>query len=192
MSDPAIRLALLDARTELYLRADWSPNWAAYVRANQLDIMACYRFCGIIAVTSCAFYGQCFDFADCDEPDAEPAAVIEVLDQDAETIVDLCAWPLSAPDRFATGFGAAALLGADRVTNAATYYAGQFLQAYRTPLAWLRAGCAGAVILDPIAARFALSRARGPIAGEDLEHAEQIQRLTLFPAARILAPLAAA
>jgi hypothetical protein len=118
--------------------------------------------------------------------------VIEALGQDAESIVDLCAWPVGSPDRFATCFGAAALLGADRVTNPATYYAGQHLQIYRTPLGWLRAGCAGAVILDPIAARFALSHARGPIAGEDLEHAKAIQKLTRFPAARVLAPLAAA
>ena len=174
MSDPAVRLALLDARVELYARADWSPDSAAYIRANQIDIVACYRFCGIVAVTPCAFYARRFDFAHYDEPDAEPAAVIEVIGQDAETVIDLCAWPLNSPDHFASGLGAAALLGTDRVTNPATYYAGQFLQVYRTPLAWLQAGCAGAVILDPIEARFALSHARGPIAGEDLDHAERI------------------
>jgi hypothetical protein len=191
-SEARIDLPLLSARAELNRRGDPHIDWLDYVRNNAIDIATVCRFAGLIAVTHCVFYGRRFDFADPGEREAEPAAVIEALGDDGETVVDLVAWPLEAPDRFASLFGDVLLLGADRVGNPATYFAGQHLQLFKTPLSWLQADCAGAVIINPHGARFVLRRAVGPIAGEDIDHARAIQKLTHLPPQRVLAPLRAA
>jgi hypothetical protein len=191
MPDPD--LPLIAARAELNWRGDPTVDWLDFIRNNALDVPTVWRFAGVLAVTHCVFYDhRRFDFADPAERETKPAAVIEAHGDDAETVIDLVAWPLDAPGRFGSLFGDAMLLGVDRVGNPATYFGGQHLQLYRTPLAWLQAGCAGAVIIDPHGARFVLRRALGPIAGEDLDHARAIQRLTHFPLNRVLAPLVAA
>ena len=166
---------LLLARAELYERADPTAQWLAYIKAERIDARDCCPHCGLLAVTPCAFFSSRFDFAAPDEADAEPAAVIECLGDDGATIIDLCAWPLADPTRFAIMFGTAFALGIERVDNPATYFAGQHLQLYRTPLRWLQAGCDGAVILDQASAHLWLSRALGNVAGEDREHAEAIR-----------------
>ena len=143
---------LLLARAELYERADPTAQWLAYIKAERIDARDCCPHCGLLAVTPCAFFSSRFDFAAPDEADAEPAAVIECLGDDGATIIDLCAWPLADPTRFAIMFGTAFALGIERVDNPATYFAGQHLQLYRTPLRWLQAGCDGAVILDQASA----------------------------------------
>ena len=125
-----------------------------------------------------------FDFTYPKEREAEPAAVIEALGADAATCIDLVAWPLHAPERFASLFGDVVLLGIDRVGSAATYFGGQPLQLYRTPLAWLQAHCRGAVIINPHGAPLVLQNALGRVAGEDIDHARTIQKLTRLPPAR--------
>jgi hypothetical protein len=186
---PAIDLALLDARAELFCRGEPSEEWLTYVRNNAIDVATVCRFAGILAVTHCIFFGRRFDFIEPGEREAEPAAVIEALGDDAKTVVDLVAWPIEAPGRFASLFGDVAMLGADRVDSPASYFGGAHLQLYRTPLAWLQAGCSGAVIVDPFGAEIVLGRALGPVAGEDVDHAREIQKLTRLPPQRVLAPL---
>jgi hypothetical protein len=187
---PEPDLPLLAARDELLLRADPTLDWLDYTRNNAIDIPTVRRFAGLIAVTHCVFFDHHrFDFADPAEREAEPAAVIEALGDDGETVIDLVAWPIDAPGRFASLFGDVSMLGAERVDNPASYFAGQHLQIYKTPLRWLQAGCAGAVIVDPHGARIALRRAVGSIAGEDIDHARAIQKLTRLPPQRVLAPL---
>jgi hypothetical protein len=188
MTDPD--LLLLAARAELNRRADPTLDWLDYVRNNAIDIETVARFAGLIAVTHCIFFDhRRFDFADPAEREAEPAAVIEALGDDGETVNDLVAWSIAAPGRFASLFGDVSMLGSDRVGNPASYFGSQHLQLYKNPLRWLQAGCAGAVIIDPYAARIMLRRAIGPIAGEDLNHARAIQKLTQLPPQRVLAPL---
>ena len=63
------------------------------------------------------------------------------------------------------------------------YFGGAHLQIYKTPLRWLQSGCAGAAIIDPNGARFVLRRAIGPVAGEDLDHAQGNPETDAFPAA---------
>ena len=181
---------LLAARAELVARGDPHQWWLDYIREQRLDVPTVSRFAGLIAVTACVFYDHGrFDFTYPKEREAEPAAVIEALGVDAATPVDLIAWPLHAPDRFASLFGDALLLGIDRVGNAASYFGGQPLQLYRTPLAWLQAGCRGSVIIDPHGAPLVLRGALGRVAGEDIDHARAIQKLTELPPQRVLAPL---
>jgi hypothetical protein len=188
MPDPD--LPLLAARAELNCRGDPTLDWLDYVRNSAIDIETVARFAGLLAVTHCIFYGRRrFDFADPAEREAEAAAVVEALGDDGATVIDLVAWPLEAPGRFASLFGNVLMLGAARVADPATYFDGQHLQLYKNPLRWLQAGCGGAVIVDPLGARLKLRGATGPIAGEDLDHAKAIQKLTQLPPQRILAPL---
>ena len=186
-------LPLLAARAELVSRANPTLDWLDYTRNAGLDIPTVCRFAGLIAVTRCVFFDHCrFDFADPAEREAEAAAVIEALGDDGETVIDLVAWAIDAPDRFASLFGDVSMLGDDRVDNPASYFGGAHLQLFKTPLRWLQASCNGAVVIDPHGARIVLRRAGGPIAGEDIQHARALQKLSHMPAARVLAPLRAA
>lgn len=188
-----IELPLLAARAELCRRGEPHIDWLDYVRNSAIDIPTVARFGGLIAVTHCIFFdhGQ-FDFADPAEREAEAAAVIEALGDDGATVIDLVAWAIGEPGRFASLFGDVSVLGADRVGNPASYFGGQHLQIYKSPLRWLQAGCNGAVVIDPHGARIVLRRAGGPIAGEDIQHARALQKLSHIPASRVLAPLRAA
>ena len=189
LDDPDPDLALLAARAELVARGEPHQWWLDYVRANALDVPTVARFAGLIAITSCIFFDHGrFDFVLPKDREAEPAAVIEALGVDAATCIDLVAWPMHAPERFASLFGDALLLGIDRVGNPASYFGGDPLQLFKTPLAWLQAGCRGAVILDPYGAPLVLRGALGRIAGEDIPHARQIQKLTHLPLRQVLAP----
>ena len=188
MTDPDF--PLMAARAELVARGDPHHWWLDYIRSQRLDVPIIARFAGMIAVTACLFYDHGrFDFALLRDREASASAVIEALGVDAATTIDLIAWPLDAPDRFARLFGDALLLGFDRVTNPASYFGGAHLQLYKTPLAWLQAGCNGAVIIDPHGAPLVLRGALGRVAGEDIHHARAIQKLTQLPPQRVLAPL---
>jgi hypothetical protein len=183
-------LPLLAARAKLLCRAEPTLTWLDYVRNSAIDLPTVGRFAGLIAVTPCVFYDHGrFDFVLPKDRDAEPAAVIEALGVDSATVIDLVAWPVEAPDRFCSLFGDALLLGVDRVGNAATYFDGQPLQIFKTPLAWLQARCIGAVIIEPNGAGQVLRNALGRVAGEDIHHARAIQKLTQLPPQSVLAPL---
>ena len=183
-----MNLLSIELRADLYERADCGLAWLNYVRAEAIDLTATYPFIGILAVTRVKLFpGRRFDFDD----DGIPAAVCEVISDDAETVVDLVAWPLHQPSKFATALGVADGLGTDQVRNPASYFAGQHLTVHRTPLRWLKAGCRGTVILNFATAPRWLGAALGSIAGEDLGHARELARL-LHPyiePSRVLAPL---
>src|SRR5215475_7217552 len=99
-TEPAIDLPLLAARAELKSRAEPTVDWLDYIRNTGIDVPTVCRFAGVLAVTHCIFYDhRRFDFADPSEREAEPAAVIQALGEDAETVIDLVAWPLDAPNR---------------------------------------------------------------------------------------------
>jgi hypothetical protein len=105
-------LPLLAARAELNRRGDPTIDWLDYIRNAGLDVPTICRFAGLLAVTHCIFYDHGrFDFADPAEREAEAAAVIEALGDDAATTIDLVAWPIEAPDRFGALYGDVSLLG---------------------------------------------------------------------------------
>jgi hypothetical protein len=183
----AYRLMLLDYRAKLGQRAEPTPEWAAYIAAENVDLTV-YAFIGILAVTRARFFpDRRFEFYD----DGIPVAVCEVLGDDAKTVIDLVAWPIRRPDKFATALGVASGLGTDQAKNPSTFFANQPLLIHRTPLGWIKSRCRGAVILNRLTAPTWLGTALGPIAGEDLEHARELARL-LHPhvsPCRIMAPL---
>jgi hypothetical protein len=118
--------------------------------------------------------------------------VIEVLGEDDETVIDLCAWPLNRPSTFGTVLGCDAL-GMARVVNPATWAFGEVLKIHKTPLDWIKAGCSGCCILNHRHAACWLREALGPIAVEDIEHARQLDavlNLRQFPRPQILVPRA--
>jgi hypothetical protein len=181
------RLMLLDYRAELCVRAKPSPEWVAYLASEKIDLTV-YAFIGILGITRVRFLpDRRFEFCD----DGVPTAVCEVRGDDAETVIDLVAWPIARPEKFATALGVATGLGKDQAKNPATFFAGRPLLIHRTPLGWIRSGCRGVVVLDRLMAPLWLAAALGPIAGEDLTHGHELARL-LHPhvsASRILAPL---
>lgn len=171
-----------------YAVADWSQEVAAYVNLHELDLEAVNAYAGILAIVGCKFLGNgAFKF----DAGGEPGVVIEVLADDAETTIDLVAWPVDASEAFATAVGDGYALGIGNVTNAASWALGNVLRIHRTPLAWLQAGCSGVCALDHRFMTHWLRAALGPIAVEDAEHGRQVLAMLNprpFPKNRIIVP----
>ena len=192
MSTKFLTPAILLARRLLYERGDWTPEAATYVREQSLDLDLIAARAGLFTVVLAQLTGHNtgvprWDF----EPDGAPAAVVEVLAEDGCTVADLVAWPLNAPERFATAVGEADMLGINAMRNPATYWAGVPLRVHRTPLNWLKAGCDGCVILNRAWGGYWLSRCPGPIMAEDLAHGRELRRLlpNSFDMRRLLVPV---
>jgi len=161
-----------------FTQADWTPKAADYVKRECINLEAVNAHAGCLFILNCAYNG-CGHFAFGDS--GEPSAVIECLAEDAETIIDLCAWPLDRPERFATALGAGAVLGETQVTNPASWAFDKTLQVHRTPLRWLKADCVGICILDHHGTLPILARKLGPICGEDKEHAQDLMAIFSTP-----------
>lgn len=188
-----IRTPLREMRAELFagLR-ELDPDGFRYRRELGVDHPVIEAECGTVVCASLHYFApRTFDFGASDNARGIKSAVVEVFDTDRETVIDLCAWPLDRPDKFATAIRRADGLGVWRVTNPATYHVGQALRVHRTPDAWLRAGCDGVVILNPLSAPRWLAESPGQLIAEDIEHGREIGRMLhpFFPAHRILAPL---
>ncbi len=139
-----------------------------YLRKQGIDPEMAAAHAGIVSGFHCSFGGDgLFRF----DPDGEPCLVFEVLDEDAATVIDLCAFAVAAPERFGTAMGNAPALGLANITNAASWAFGTVMPIHRTPLGWLRDGGRGVVILDHRHAPAALGRALGKILAEDEAHA---------------------
>jgi hypothetical protein len=174
----------------LYSIARWSEEVDRYVRLNAIDLEALNAHAGILVVTPCTFDNGRFQFHD----DGKPAVVIEVLGADAETTIDLAAWPVDTPEAFATALGDADALGIANVDNPATWALGNVLRMHRMPLAWLKAGCGGCCILNNRYVHIWLGKALGPVAVEDIEHGRLLATMLdprPFPRNQILVPQSA-
>lgn len=179
-------IELFRARARLY-RSHPTMTSIRYVRDNGLDTNRVAEAAGCFTVMRIHPKGNRFDFS----TEAKTvAAIIEAFGFDGETVSDLVAWPLTQPSRVLTHLGRSPILGARNVFSAWTYALDQPLVCYRTPLTWWRAGCRGAVILDPIGAARILLDAPGKISGEDVDHSREIADLVrgLFDPSRFVAP----
>lgn len=175
------------AQGMLYARSGYTPEFAAWLRSNSVDLRAVHRYGGILGLCRVAWQpGERFDFFD----RGEPALVLEVLDRDAVTAIDLIAWPMNAAGPVATMCGRAGVLGMNAIVNRATYAGDRVLQVYRSPLEWLQVNCCGAVLLHPIIGAPRLAEAPGRIMARDLDHGRQLARHmgALFPQERIFVP----
>lgn len=170
-------LEMLEWRADLQARAEPSREWMEYVRGAGISMPAVYAHCGLLALARCRFIaGQRFDWSG---EDGELAAVIEVVEVERGEPVtkDLVAWSIDEPSRFGTAMGTASILGGDQLRNPASFFPDQPLPVWRTPLAWVTAGCRGVVLLDEVSGPRRLAGALGKLLAEDLEHAREIDRL---------------
>ena len=116
----------------------------------------------------------------------ETAFIMAVHNEDPNTVIDLLAWSPRDVATFGTLFGAS-ILGLDHLVNPASYTNGPCCL-YSNPLAWLRADCAGAVVLDPAKAKTALNLAPGPLTTDTLDLAEGLIWTGIIPARRLFVP----
>lgn len=119
----------------------------------------------------------------------ESAFVHPVTADDGETEIDLIAWAARDPSVFGTLLHQASLLGADRVLNPASYYGEKPCPLWRTPLAWLQAGCEGGCVLAAIPAATVLARAPGLLAAENTAHGRELVNGGALPEHKIVVPV---
>ncbi len=175
---------LRDMRLKLYAMSDWTangiaepPERTAYIKRHKLDEIEIEARAGIFAVTLCSFPGissltgqPFFQFSE----DGVPSAVIEVLDEDGETVIDLVAWPLLEPAAFATAIGNSDILGASNMRIKTR----NPLQIHSTALAWLKAGCTGCVIVNPSFAGCWFGKfCQRDLIVEDLSHGLEVEKI---------------
>lgn len=171
------RLAFM--RSESLRVAGPTPELAQYIRRHLLDLATVIAHAGYLNVALVQFLADSngagsFLF----DQGGQPAAVIEVLLFDhhrEEFTADLVAWPVGSPELFTTAMGledGASLLGPQNMVQRQ----GAPLVVHRTPLAWLKAGCAGCVPLKPAAGQW-LHLAGGPFAVEDIDHGHDLRDL---------------
>ena len=178
---PKLRLM----QRELYIRADWMANGVSepperitYVKMHNLKLDEIQAHAGLFGVCLCIFPGlsnstglPCFHFC-CD---GVPSAVVEVLDEDGKTVLDLLAWPLAEPEAFATAVGNADVVGATNMRSTAYCPFTQPLWVHRTPLGWIKAACKGCVIINPSYAGYWLRKCNRQILAEDLDHGRELR-----------------
>lgn len=169
---------------QFYSQAEPCLEWWSFIRQNKIDLKAVLPVCGTLAVALCRAVetadGQfIFDF----DPNGVPCVVIEgqligKVDGVRDYVTkDLIAWPIGAPDHFATAMGpgaGVALLGpvaAFRLPSDKTP-----LKLFRNPESWLVNGCEGSVVLKPEAAKW-LNASSVPMVCEDVDHAKTIRDL---------------
>jgi hypothetical protein len=162
-----------------------------YRRSLGVDLPTLFAECGCLVVGYAEYFAnRTFDIVSKSDDRAMLSAIIEVFDFDRETTVDLVAWPIDRPDKFATAIQHADGLGVWRAQNPATYHGGSRLRVFRSPDEWLRNGCDGAVILHSLRAPRWLGECPGEILAEDIDHGREIARMLhpFFSPRRILAP----
>jgi hypothetical protein len=187
-----IERALRSALSEFYGRVDMASGWdefLAYVRSHRLDILTIGWHVGVTAVLPITEYPDSrFDFADA----GELAFVCECYAADGETVTDLVAWRLDAPEYPLTMFGRCGLLGLWEANAPGTYFMGGTLALHRSPLRWLQAKCNGAAIVDRHLAGHQLVDVPGRISAEDKVHGREIAALLRAAADidnKVVAPL---
>lgn len=171
-------LRILNFLTELYDLERPRLATVDYLAVHAIDINKVAGFCGSPTITPITLLpNQRFDLPD-HGADTVEGVVIEALDADGETVIDLCAWPVANSTDARTLLGRVSMIGLWAALNPATYTFNYPLVVHRSPLAWLQAGCEGAAVVIPeMAARTFLEIANmgGPIGACDLAHQRELK-----------------
>lgn len=182
-------LALMQARADLLDQGmENLAETLAYFKAHGIGAQA-ERDYSIGAATVCKI-ADCgsgkFDF----DESGFPALVCEALAEDAETTIDLVAWPLDRPAHVMTMFGKCGLLGAFDAFNPATYCMGTPLIMHKTPLDFFKSGYRGAAIVTPKLAARQMIDISGQIAARDHRHGRELKTLidSVIPRDRVVIP----
>lgn len=187
--DPPCASLLDEARRELYRRM---PENEGHSR----DIVALHRRwafdclgagmdrVGVLTICRVGFrkalLGNSFDFVPDDDHDSgRLGVVIEVMDRDCETVMDLCSWPHhfapARPNYFATMFGRGSILGPWNITDRARIAAARGLFVARNPRAWISDGCLGVCLLGAHGIEV-LANAPGHLIVTDEAHKRELSR----------------
>ena len=175
--DSAFVDALVLLRAEFMIFGDWTPAGYASVQAYGVSLTHILEHVGRVAICKCVIENGYFAFSQ----EGEHSLVFEVLDDDGETVVDLCAFSLAEPQHFGVGVGRAIVLGEANVRNPAAWAWGKALPVCRNPLSWFKARCRGVVILDHCYGPVIFREALGRLLAEDEQHAELRQMLCTPP-----------
>jgi excisionase family DNA binding protein len=88
------------------------------MQANGIDLDTACNLAGPIVCRNGSFCTARFEL----DPLGEACLIMSVLDEDAETTIDVVGWSAQEPERFASMFGTCGVLGIDQLLNPATYY----------------------------------------------------------------------
>ena len=178
------------ALSEIYDRE--SPRLATvdYIAEHGIDINKVAGFCGSPTVLPITLLpNERFDLPD-HGAEAAAGVVIEAIDADGDTVIDLVAWPVADPTDVHTLLGQSPMVGLWAAFNAATYTFDYPLIMRRTPLDWLKADCDGAAIIIPSLAARAFLDLPGRIGAADLAHQRELKGLLheMIRAVEIVSP----
>ena len=130
--------------------------------------------CGLARIIK---MGRFFEF----HPDGEWAVIVPVIDVDE--LVDLLAFNPREPEKWWFRDGAERLLNGGALGD---QLMDNHLRVFRTPLEWLKGGCAGVVIFNLNHAFIDLVTAPYGVIGDDDEHTEELRRTMSVVALRNL------
>ena len=168
-------VALYDEESRLWKRT------ADFRSQHKIDLALTAGFCGPLTISNVLLLPEKrFDVPDAHGKETVEACVVQALDTDGETCIDLVAWPTRDPADVHTLIGRAPLLGLWQALNPTAYTFDRPLQIHSTPLDWLRAGCNGAVIIIPEEAALTfleIARIGGRIAARDRTHALELKSI---------------
>jgi hypothetical protein len=185
MSRSLLHLAATLTAHRLFAFADPDPEAWQALKAQGVNLDLVTNLAGPIVRTAVTFLPN--DRFKLDSF-GEIAFALAVHAEDAETLIDLVAWSAREPATFGTLFGTG-ILGLDSLMNPASYVDHPCCL-YSSPLAWLQADCAGAVVLDSRAARKVLSDAPGPLTTDNLELAKSLMGAGIVSASKLMVPSA--
>lgn len=186
---------ILLAQQDLYRLAQAGAT-IAYARREAVDWLprfweAIFANAAFLGVVDASFDpGGCLDLPKHESRPGLPVAVLQAIDEDGETTIDLVGWPIDQPERFATMFRHASILGIANLWNHPNLMDDP-LTVHRTPLEWIKAGCEGIVILDMQRAAYILNEVPGRFCCRDIEHAAELAKAmrSLVDLRRIVIPV---
>ncbi len=114
-------------------------------------------------------------------PDGDWSIIVPAIDVDE--LVDLLAFDPSRPEQWWYRIGGERLLDGDALGNQLMH---NHLHVFRTPLEWLKGGCAGVVIFNLDHAFIDLVTAPNGVIGDSDEHTEELRRIMRAAALRNL------
>ena len=183
MSAAFPHIAAKAAAYQLFAFAEPDPEAWRALRAQGVDLDLVTNLAGPIVRTAVTFPSDSrFEY----DSFGEIAFAMAVHGENAETVLDVVAWSARYPATFGTRFGTG-ILGRDSLMNPASYAGGPCCL-FSSPLAWLQAGCAGAVVLDYQKAHMALLGAPGPLTTDTLDFAQRLVQTGVVPAAKLFVP----
>jgi hypothetical protein len=156
---PRQRMYALRAAINLFGSEAVRPRLGQLLRDQGIDYSAVMHRTGPVCLRRIVV-DDCSCSFEVDEEYGELAFIFAVHDLDAESVIDLVAWPIKRPRAFATYLAFAGLLGGDAAINPASFVDGP-CPIWASPLSWLQSDLRGCVVLRAEVAAPVLDQAPG-------------------------------